>query len=490
MKKIFLFLIFSTLVLSLNLHSASVTLYPSSVDLKFVEDTPQTFYLGINCQGFYDENSCFISSDSAGVSFDKTDLKCGDTVKVTLDPKFLFTDRVSVIVGCADNGSSSVDTMRINLDLIDYYNNYNYRGISANRLIWIGNVNNSLSDNESGFKAQKVYVKGFDKGWSAGTNVDWLSIRKGVEKDEETDEMKEFLEITPIPELFPKNSGYIYGYIEISDSVITTFVDVYILLYETNDDLLYKKTNFKIIKYYPNFLNKEVWNIDNMKRFFTIFNLVNYYDISEDYSNKKIYITVSLENNPNFIWAYNPSDPRIFIPVKINGVNTPDSDLAFYSKGKVDIIPFGPFTLAGLTGRFDIKVNVGDNFTDAENHNLIDFYLSIYGIKGKWQLYDIYEGQTYKHPNLLNIYTDTNGNVEGCFIDENNQCIKFLDVSLDSNYNYRLVFAYEDYIFEYMVEDLMETQLEGKWRWCQDNSCHDWEKFYGVKVLDLFNDVF
>ncbi len=498
MKKIVIktLLFFIICLFNYSLYAGSVTLFPYSINLKFYDDQPQSFNVGIGCSGFLtDENgaskaSCFIVSNNAGVTFNG-DAACNQSVNVKVDPNVLFSNNFTITVYCADNETSGTDTLNVSVDLTEYYNNYRYKEITPKKLIWVEHVygdnvtdKDNVTESKTTLKIDtlSINVINFDNNWSYETDADWLAIGKSGNQ----------LFVKPIIELFPFNQKYLYTKIKIFDSFTTMYSDVYILLTDTDNKSFNDKYNFKIFEYNDSNgnKNKEAWNIDNMKRLYTFFNISKYFDSSTDYSNKKEYLTISLDNDNQNVWAYNPSDPRIFIPVKINGVYVPGCDEAYFSKGKIDIIPFGPFTLTGFTGRVNISVNIGDNYTDSENHQLFDLYLSIYGIKGKWQLYDMYEGQTYKHPNLLNIFRDGDGNISGCFIDENNQCVKFLDVSLDNNFRYRLIFYNEDYIFEYEVYNLMETQLEGKWRWCRNNYCHDWEKFYGVKVLDLFNSVY
>ena len=186
---------------------------------------------------------------------------------------------------------------------------------------------------------------------------------------------------------------------------------------------------------------------------------------------------------PGKTFAWRPTEGR-FIPIEENGVPVPEADDLYVTLGPVGEISFGPVQLLGLSGEVFWEVKVGPSYT--RSHPLQFIELQVYTPQGDWRITDYYQGEAYLHPDLLSFWRSQTG-WQACWKVSGLCTTEVLVTPGDGKtFFYKLEFRAGGYWFEYLLEKLSATEMEGRWRFFDGKNWSNWERFSGERPLFSF----
>ena len=475
-----------------------------NINMNIPEDLgPKKISVGFSCKGFqtrsisptdnittctYDPDtiSCYVSTDVLWLEVPDEPVKCNSNFNISINLNNLvmnldqtnYTGTIKVV--CSNGFSTAGDIATVNLSL-----NINKEKLIINPpyLYWSAK---KLDNNTIDLPKKIIKISGIIQGLSYKIEDDWLNVN--ILSSDNSSKLTSLLEVTPDLNYFSQAPLGVYQTtIHIYDKLrnIEKSIPVVVQIRDSQDPIIipisYIQDN-QSIHYYS-------FNLSDAEKFYIYLNTKEFFDYLGNYQfigNKKTYVIFYLPDiAPNTYFTYVPWHPYVFVPIKQNGKINPDADSLYYSKGFINDIKIGPYSLRGIKGRIEVYFKVGDDYQHATTIEETNF--NIYSFEGRWNIIDEYEGITYPHNEKLKIWRE-NGTLKGCFV-KDNKCDIPVIINYDNGYNglYNIYFNTNNYFFSYQIKKLTENTISGQWKWCNKHNCSKNYNFYGFKEFKLSN---
>ncbi|MFN2356928.1 MAG: BACON domain-containing protein [Desulfotignum sp.] len=198
--------------------------------------------------------------------------------------------------------------------------------------------------------------------------------------------------------------------------------------------------------------------------------------------NQYVYVLMEFpQMAPGLVYAWDKFG-QFFLAYN-NGIKTSGADAHTYADGPVPFIPFGPVQLLEYHGSMVISTRVGADLNTAVETQRIQINLRT--LEGTWNVTESYNGMLYSYgnANLLNLnrkpaepgyYTGTWGTTPVTVVPGDG-----------ITYLHQLSFMQYGITFTYEIQTLSAGQMSGRWRFTWPGGAGNWETFQAGRQLQL-----
>jgi hypothetical protein len=198
--------------------------------------------------------------------------------------------------------------------------------------------------------------------------------------------------------------------------------------------------------------------------------------------NQYVYVLMEFpQMAPGLVYAWDKLG-QFFLAYN-NGIKTSGADAHTYADGPVPVIPFGPVQLLEYHGTMVISTRIGPDLNTAVETQRIQINLRT--LEGQWNVTESYNGMLYSYGNadLLNLsptplepgyYTGTWGTTPVTVVPGDG--ITLL---------HQLSFTQSGITYIYQIQTLSAGQMSGRWRFTWPGGAGNWETFQAGRQLLL-----
>jgi len=377
--------------------------------------------------------------------------------------------------------------------------------VLPSQLYWT--VEKSTATTPLTFSPQRLQVFGFDSGWTAASDMGFVSAALYNAAGETFSDLGSviitdpygWVEVTPRDEILSTmDYGTYVGYITVSDVdgtvrfqipitinirkpgeavylPVVGFTNSYSQMQAAESSLI----NVQIpvpedIAYYPTaatcqaaggtWIDPDNTLLDSLDAYCSL--------------NQHAYVLLERQGMaPGMVYAMTKTGELVL--AYENGIKVSGADAMSYADGPVSYIPFGPLQMIGSYGTVVVSLRIGTNLTSAvEIQRLV---ISLQTPDGQWTVTEAYNGSYY-------VYDSSPLTIEGVDgLSGYTGLWEDMPVTVSSGdgstWLYQLSFEQRGINYTYQIQSLSGNQMSGQWQFSWGGGSSDWETFEAQRQL-------
>ncbi|WP_319577560.1 BACON domain-containing protein [uncultured Desulfobacter sp.] len=491
-----------------------LTVSPTKLDIQMTDQnvSQQTFPITI-ANADPNKPTSFIWSAQTDVSWlvlSADDGSGNSTISLRVDPDAIYLNNDTDGDGMPDAAvgtitfrsdlNAEVTTLTVNATILSSAE----PSVSPSQLYWT--VEKSTADTALTFSSQRLQVFGFESGWTAASDMGFVSALLYNATGETPNELGTviitdsygWVEVTPAGELLSNmDYGTYTGYVTVSDLdgenqvqiPITINIRepgdaVYLPVPESRNSYSRMEAaesslidvQFPVpedFEYYPTAATCQAAGGRWMDPDNTPGSLDEYCSL-----NQHAYVLLERQDMaPGIVYAMTKTGELAL--AYENGIKVSGADALSYADGPVSYIPFGPLQMIGSYGTVIVSLRVGTNLTSAVEIQRLQINLQT--PDGQWTVTEAYNGAYYVY-DFAPLTIDRIDGQSGYTCSWEDMPVN-VSIGDGSTWLYQLSFEQRGIYYTYQIQRLFGNQMSGQWQYTWPGGSSGWETFEAQRKL-------